>query len=416
MGPAFITAVGAAVPSQILTNEVLLQGMPWLDTSPEWVREHTGIRSRHVAGPDEHATDLGLQAALQALDRAHVAAKDTDMVILATNTSQFVYPAGAALIQQGLGNHGHCMPHAAALDVQQGCGGFLAGIILATAMVQSGACHQVLVIGADVATRMVDWTDRSCLLLGDGATACVVSDRRPPSSEVPLCLEVLGSFMQSTPDRESIFQRGGLDPRNHPLQHIEYAASLRGRITREALYARLATPPPGGGDCHFHMDGRKVYRFVRRTVPGSGYLEVLQRAGLVNAEEYAHLVANSHESSNDDPSLRTAIGHRIDRFVPHGANMVLDQELADQMHIPYERMALTLQEHGNTSAASVGIALERILRGETRYETIAKRDSEGHLTKPAHEVVVDQLRVGHNVLLLSFGAGTSWNYIAARAV
>ncbi len=416
MVPTYITAVGAALPPKVMSNEELLGGMPWLDVSPEWVAEHTGIRRRHVVSPDQHATDLGVQAAMQALQRAHCDAAATDIVILATNTPQFVYPAGASMVQQGLANLGKPMPRATALDLQQGCAGFVAGIILATAMIQSGACHQALVVGADVATRMVDWTDRSCLLLGDGATACVLSDRRPPASEVPTCLEILGSFMQSTPDRESIFQRGVLDPRNHPTQHMEHAARQGGTMTREGLYARLNTPTPGAGDFHFHMDGRKVYRFVRRTVPGSGFFEVLHKAGLVAPDELAVLQNRIGEAPSEAAELRATIGNRIDRFVPHGANMVLDQELADQMHIPYERMALSLQDHGNTSAASVGIALERILGGGTRYETIAKRDSDGNLCKPSREVVVDPIAPGHNVLLLSFGAGTSWNYIAARAV
>ncbi len=413
--PVYITGVASALPAQVFTNEELLAGMPWLDVSAEWVREHTGIRSRCVASEDQDAVDLGVQAALQSLQRAGVRAADTDLVLMGTNTSTFVYPAGAALIQGRLAELGHAMPNAAAMDLQQGCASFVAGIIMATAMIRGGDNHQVLVIGADVATRMVDWTDRSAMILGDGATACVVTDRRSHSDAAVPDLQVLGSFLRTVPDRDSIYQRGVLDPRNHPAQHAAFAAQLGGRVRSEQIAARLKTPPPEAPDHLFHMDGRKVYRFVRRTVPEPGFLTVLHRAGVVSEAELAQLATHEHPTKEDE-RLRAAIGQRVDRFVPHGANMVLDQELAEQMHIPYERMALTLQEHGNTSAASVGIALERILHGEIRYETIAKRDGHGNLTRPAQQVVVPPLRAGHLALLLSFGAGTSWNYVATRAV
>lgn len=411
--PVYITSFGTALPTQVLSNEQLVSGMPWLDASPEWIREHTGIESRHVAEADEHVTDLGLRAACQALERADVAATDTDMVILATNTSQFAYPAGAAIIQGELAKHGHAMPHATSLDVQQGCASLVASIILAASMVKSGNCEQVLVIGADVPTRMVDWTDRNCMLLGDGASACIITSRKPDTSRETPSLEILGSFMKTVPDRESIYQFSGLDARNHPQQHVEHAATLTGRVTRESLYERLRDPQQGGANQHFQMSGRQVYRFVRRMVPGAGFFEVLHRAGLVSDDEFAQVTAQGRKSSLE---LRMAIGSRIDRFVPHGANMALVQELADQLHIPYDRMALTLQEHGNTSAASVGIALDRILQGSASYETVGKRDGEGRLVKGSERVVVAPIERGHNVLLLSFGAGTSWNYVAARAI
>lgn len=413
----YITAVGAALPKQVLSNEQLLAGMPWLDASPDWIREHTGIHTRHLAQAHEHVTDLGLRAACQAfehanLEDANVAASDTDMVILATNTSQFAYPAGAAIIQGELAKHGHAMPRAASLDVQQGCASLVASIILASSMVRSGNCDQVLVVGADVASRMVDWTDRNCMLLGDGASACIVTHRKPDANRETPGLKILGSFMKTVPDEESIYQFSGLDTRNHPLQHIQHAATLTGRVTRDSLYERLRDPQQGGANQHFHMVGRQVYRFVRRTVPSTGFFDVLHRADLISDDEFAQVSTQGRRSSLE---LRTSIGNRIDRFVPHGANMALVQELADQLHIPYDRMALTLQEHGNTSAASVGISLDRILGGSARYETVGKRDGQGRLTKGSERVVVAPLERGHNVLLLSFGAGTSWNYVAARA-
>tara|TARA_R110002072_G_scaffold243682_1_gene402790 strand:- start:134523 stop:135767 length:1245 start_codon:yes stop_codon:yes gene_type:complete len=410
---AYITAVGTALPKQVLSNEQLLASMPWLDTSPDWIREHTGIRTRHVADANEHVTDLGMRAACKAFEDADISAADTDMVILATNTSQFVYPAGAAIIQGELAKNGRAMPKAASLDVQQGCASLMASTILAASMVQSGSCDQVLVIGADVATRMVDWTDRNCMLLGDGAAACVITHQKPDANRATPGLEILGSFMKTVPDHEAIHQFSGLDARNHPLQHGEHAKTRTGRITRETLYQRLGDAPESGANQHFRMMGRQVYRFVRRTVPGTGFFDVLHRASLISDDEFAQIQSHGRRVPAE---LHAAISSRIDRFIPHGANLSLVQELAEQLHIPYERMAVTLQEHGNTSAASVGITLDRILRGSTSYETVGKRDGEGRLTKGSEQVVVAPLERGHNVMLLSFGAGTSWNYIAARTV
>lgn len=413
----FITGVGAALPERVLTNEELTASMPWLDVSPEWIAEHTGIRQRHVAAPSQQATDLGLLAAQQALLQAQCDVDAVDLVLLATNSTEFVYPAGAAILQEQLAaGSARQMPHTASLDLQQGCASFVAGIILAASMVQSGNCQRVLVVGAEVASRMVDWSEKNCVLLGDGAAACVVSSELPQAPRA-MAFELLGSFMRTIPDRESIFQRGVLDPRNDPLQHIDFAKGLAGRIAREQLYARM---PALAGANLFHMDGRKVYRFVRRMVASSGYLEVMCRSGLANAAEQArireHLATDPTCLSPLGGEFLQALGSRIDRLVPHGANMVLDQELADQMHIPYERMAVALQDTGNTSAASVGIALARLSQGAVRYATIAKRDATGQIQKPAQEVAVSRLQPGMTALLLSFGAGTSWNYVAVRAV
>lgn len=420
--PVFMTGVGMALPERILTNEQLSAGMPWLDLSAAWMAEHTGIRQRHVAGPQEHATDLGCRAAAAALQAARCDADRIDLILLATNTARLVYPAGAALIQQQLATTGagqRSLRHAAALDLQQGCASFVAGIILAASMLQSRTAERALVIGADVATRMVDWTDRNAFLLGDGAAACVLDRAVSQAPGRPLALQILGSFMRTVPDRESIHQHGVLDAGNDPFVHIERARRLDRAIERADLY------PAGDRGCldrsHlFNMSGREVYRFVRRNVATSGYVETLSRSGLVAAEDRDR-VARYLQSEPDGldalgEDLLARLGARIDRFVPHGANMVLDQELADQMRIPYERMALALQDTGNTSAASVGIALSRLLRDRIRYATVAKRDAGGATTRPSREVVVEPLRAGHTALLLSFGAGASWNYVCTRAV
>jgi 3-oxoacyl-[acyl-carrier-protein] synthase III len=422
--PVYITGVGAALPERVLTNAELTAKMPWLDVSAEWIVEHTGIEQRHVARPGEHATDLGFAAALQALEHARCTPDDIDLVVLATNSARFIYPAGAALIQERLAEAlpgKTAMARAAALDLQQGCAGLVAAIILATGMVQSGTCQRVLVVGAEVATRMVDWTERNAVLLGDGASACVVSNSLPAAADRAPALQILASFMRTIPDRHSICQQGVLDERNDPFQHIEFAASQTGSFAKEQLHERLLTTDPQMLRTRlFHMDGTKVYRFVRRMVAASGYLEVLSRAGLATPEEQrlidAHVQSGAPVLSDLGEDVLARLSARVDRLVSHGANMTLNQELADQMRIPYERLAVAVRDTGNTSAASVGIALARLLRGPLGYTTISKRDPSGAITKPSRAVTVEPLQPGHTALLLSFGAGTSWNYVATRVV
>ncbi len=419
--PVFITGVGAELPDRILTNEQLVAGMPWLDVNPQWIADHTGIRQRHVVRPEDDATDLGCRAAFRAIERSGCDPAGIDLVLLATNTARLVYPAGAALIQQRLGASlpgGKALARAAAIDLQQGCASFVAGIALATAMLQSGAGQRALVVGADTASRMVDWTDRNAMLLGDGACACVLERALPAAAARPLAFEVLGTFLRTIPDAESIVQHGVLDAGNDPFRHIERGRRFGAALTREQMYADVT--PASDRSRFFAMQGRNVYRFVRRHVAATGFLEVLCRSGLVRADERARVDAfvRSEPTCLDGlgEDLLMALGGRIDRFVPHGANMVLDQELADQMRIPYERMAVALQDTGNTSAASVGLALARALQGDIRYATVAKRDAAGVITRPSRNIVVEPLQRGHHVLMLSFGAGASWNYVVARAV
>jgi hypothetical protein len=227
--------------------------------------------------------------------------------------------------------------------------------------------------------------------------------------------------MRTIPDRDSIFQLGVLDERNDPFQHIAFAKSLGRAANKAAIHGRLRPPELAGVAPHyFQMDGSKVYRFVRRSVAACGYLDVMCRAGLATAAEQQRIAEHRRGRTGGLGDLGndflTGLGSRVDRLVAHGANMVLNQELADQMHIPYERMALALQDTGNTSAASVGIALGRLLHSQVRYRTTTKREPSGAITKPARDVVVEPLVAGQTALLLSFGAGTSWNYIATRAV
>ena len=425
----WMRGLGVSIPERCLTNEALEKGMPWLRTSAQWISEHTGILQRHVADADKWATDLGYEAAAEALKNSGLKPDEIDFVLFATNTNPQIYPAGAARIQGRFGKDekGRLkMRRAGALDLQMGCASWLGAIGIAMGLIRGGTFANILVVGADVATRMVDWSDRDAILLGDAGTACVLSrDPRPDGvSDLPQ-LEMLSFFSRTDPlTADAIYQKGPLNPSNDPFNFL-------GRdlpVDLDPLKARKALYPPeffGGPEedrmQFFKMDGRKVYRFVRGTVPREGYLEVLRDAGLLgDAPEELGLDSIRGLDEVREKDRRAAIANylssKIDCFVPHSANLSLNQELAEGMKIPFENMYITLHKYGNTSAASVGLSLYEGFRQEGRYHTLTKRDGKGEIKVPSREIVVKKLAPGMNCLLLSFGAGNSWNSLMARVV
>ncbi len=423
-GRVRICGLGVYLPEARLSNEDLEQGMPWLETSSQWIREHTGIRERLVASKDEHACDLGYKAAVEALELARMDPEDIDLILLATNTSSYVYPAGAARIQNAFGNdeQGRLrMRRAGALDLQQGCSSWIGSLGMATAMIKGGQFQNVLCIGADVATRMVDWTSRDAILLGDAACACVLTGDESLQDFTMPAFEVLGHFMRTDPvQAEAIRQPGILRVSNNPLDHLGKDLNPSAGRLREQLYGTGFFPdlekdePP-----FFQMDGRQVYRFVKRVVPRQGYLEVLRNAGLLE-DAPADLGLAELTSLNDikdrDERARIAayLASKVDLFVPHSANLSLNQEVADEMGIPFERMYVTLQKYANTSAASVGLSLYESLRQPSEYATLTKRDGKGEIKVPSQDIVTPMIGENEVALLLSFGAGNSWNYLVTR--
>lgn len=419
--------LGVSIPDRCLTNEALEKGMPWLRTSAQWISEHTGILQRHVADSDKWATDLGYEAAKEALELSGMEPEDIEMVLFATNTNPQIYPAGASRIQGAFGKdeRGRLrMYRAGALDLQMGCASWLGAMGMAMGMIRGGTFSNILVVGADVATRMVDWSDRDAILLGDAGTACVLSkDPRPSGVSVFPQMELLSFFSRTDPlTADAIYQKGPLNPENDPFNFLGRDIG----VDLEPLEARKALYPPeffGGPEENrmqfFKMDGRKVYRFVRGTVPREGYLEVLRSAGLVeDAPEELGLDSIQGLDEVKDKERRMAIASylasKVDCFVPHSANLSLNQELAEGMKIPFERMYITLHKYGNTSAASVGLSLYEGLRQKGRYQTLTKRDGQGKIKVPSREITVKKLEPGMNCLLLSFGAGNSWNSLMAR--
>ncbi|MFQ5505050.1 MAG: 3-oxoacyl-ACP synthase III family protein [Planctomycetota bacterium] len=421
-----MTGLGIYLPESFLTNEQIETGMPWLDTDARWIVEHTGIQKRHVAAKDQHTTDLGFLAAKEALDLGGVEPQDIDLILMATNTSRYIYPAAAVRIQQAFGTdpRGRLIMHrAGALDLQQGCSSFIGGIGLAFGLIRGGTFKRVLVVGADVASRMVDWTDRDSILLGDAAAACVLTSEEPSRPLAFPPIEILGHFMRSdSKNADAISQKGPLNAANHPFDHIgrELIESNGHPALREQLYGRdYFGDMAEQGHRFFRMDGRQVYRFVKGIVPRQGYLEVLKTSGLLeDAPPELGIDALSSLEDIKDRALRREVvqflASKVDLFIPHSANLSLNQELAEEMGVPFERMYVTLHKYGNTSAASVGLSLYEALRHPSCYTTLTKRDGKGDVKSGGCQVSVGTLEAGQTALLLSFGAGNSWNYVMTR--
>lgn len=300
-----IAGTGAHLPPRRLTNQDLADQLArqGIETSDEWIVSRTGIRARHFAEPDVGSSDLGVLAARQALEAAGLQASDIDLIICATSTPDMVFPSTACLIQQKLGVRG-----CAAFDVQAVCSGFVYALTVADAMIQSGSARRALVIGAEVFSRLLDFSDRTtCVLFGDGAGAVVL---------------------------EASDQPGIVASRLHADGQQAGMLCAPGTVSGGAIL----------GDPTVKMDGPGVFKLAVMALEQVAN-EVLQAAGR-------------------DASC-------IDWLVPHQANLRIMQSTARKLQLPDDRMIVTLDEHGNTSAASVPLALDaavrdgRIQRGQT---------------------------------------------------
>lgn len=196
---AVIRGIGSYLPDRILPNAELSK---LVDTSDEWIRERTGIHQRHIAADGEYTSDLGVKAARAALEHAGLTSDDLDLIVVATSTPDFTFPATATIIQEKLGMH-----HGAAFDVQAVCSGFIYGSHVVNAMLKSGAAKSALLIGAETFSRILDWEDRgTCVLFGDGAGAMVLQAEENPENEAG----ILHSYVRSDGrHREMLFVDGG---------------------------------------------------------------------------------------------------------------------------------------------------------------------------------------------------------------
>jgi 3-oxoacyl-[acyl-carrier-protein] synthase III len=291
--PISITGLGSHVPKRVLTNDEL---STIVDTSDEWIMERTGIRERRIAAPDEALTDLALPAAREALEQAGVAAKDIDLLVCATVTPDMMFPTSSALLADELG-----APDAAAYDLLAGCTGFMYAVAQAYGMIAAGLAQRSLVVGGDVLSRILDWTDRSTLVLfGDGAGAVVLERVERPG--------FLGFELGADGG-------GGL--------HLSLPGSGSRRIE------------DGTGNGFVHMNGREVFRFATRVLVSSAQA-VLDRCGV----------------SVDD----------VDVYVPHQANVRIMDHAAEKLGIPRERMVVNVDRYGNTSSGSIPLALAEAQR------------------------------------------------------
>jgi 3-oxoacyl-[acyl-carrier-protein] synthase-3 len=286
-GPAVsITGLGCYVPDRVVTNDELAQHV---DTSNEWIMERTGIRERRMAAPEQALSDLALPAAQAALADAGVEAKDIDLLLVATVTADFAFPSTAALLANTLG-----AVDAAAYDLSAGCTGFMYGIAQAYGMLASGLAKRALVVGGDVLSKILDWNDRSTLVLfGDGAGAVVL---------------------------EPVPERGFLG--------FELGADGGGG---ESLWL------PGSGSRAFEdpekyvkMNGREVFKFATRVLVQSAE-ELLEQCG----------------TSIDD----------VDVYVPHQANVRIIDHATRKLGVPSEKVVVNVDRYGNTSSGSIPLAL-----------------------------------------------------------
>ncbi len=296
-----------------------------VDTTDEWILERTGIRERHIAADGELTSDLGIVAAKRALAEAEIDAKDIDLIILATSTPDQTFPASAVTIQAALG-----ITQGAAFDIQAVCSGFVYALSAADNFVKSGQCRRALVIGSETFSRILDWEDRTtCVLFGDGAGAVVVEGQRATGK--PDERGIIGSILRS-------------DGRYRNMLYVDGGPS--------------STKTVG----HLRMQGKEVFRFAVSAI--SGVIEDTLRA---------------HELSAAD----------IDWFVPHQANKRILDGTARKLGIAPEKIVMTLEKHGNTSAASIPLALDT-----------ARRDG--------------RLKQGNLVLMEAMGGGFTWGSVLAR--
>ena len=291
-----ITGTGSYLPPRRVTNADLAVELAasGVETSDDWIIERTGIRARHFAAPGVTCSDLGVEAARRALEAAAVAATEIDLIIVATSTPDMVFPSAACILQNKLGVAG-----CAAFDIQAVCSGFVYALTIADSMIKTGAASKALVIGAEVFSRILDFSDRTtCVLFGDGAGAVVLE-----ASETP---GILASDLHA-----------------------------------DGKYVGILCVPgtvSGGkvlGDPLLKMDGQAVFKLA------VGVLEDAARATLGTAR-------------------RTAAD--IDWLIPHQANLRIMQGTAKKLKLPLDKLIVTVDEHGNTSAASIPLALDAAVR------------------------------------------------------
>jgi 3-oxoacyl-[acyl-carrier-protein] synthase-3 len=298
---ACITAFGAYVPEKKLTNHDLEK---MVDTSDEWITQRTGIKERFISAENQYASDLAVKAIEDLAAASGKPLDDVDYVIVATFTPDFYTPSCAALVQRALG----LRETVGVLDINAACAGFVQGLFIANSFVTSGLAKKILVIGAEVISKIVDYSDRNtCVLFGDGAGAALVEQSKNGAGFLA------GHYGSDGNGSERLFC-SGLSRRMHGTElHIQN---------------------------HIWQDGRAVYNFAIKTVP-RGMRELVRKANLTIGD--------------------------IDWFVPHSANMRMISFICKELKIPMEKTLTSAEQYGNTSAASIPLAI-RLAAKEKKLE------------------------------------------------
>lgn len=292
-----IVGLGVSIPEKVLTNADLEK---MVDTTDEWIVTRTGMKERHIAREDQATSDLGIEAARMALDRAGLTVKDIDLIVVATNTSDTIFPSTACWIQKGLD-----APDIPAFDVSAGCTGLLYALIVAESLILSGTAKRALVIGADMLSKVTDWTDRStCVLFGDGAGALVVEESRDESGLLSHYWSADGSLAD--------------------LLHIP-AGGTRMPATAATVEGRFHT---------LKMKGNEVFKHAVRRM-GEAAVKALKRAGLEKEQ--------------------------VDYFIPHQANLRIIEATGERLKLPNDKIVVNIHKYGNCSVVTIPLAFYELV-------------------------------------------------------
>lgn len=316
---AHIIGWGKYVPPNTLTNQDLAKKV---DTTDAWIRERTGITERHIASSKESTALMALHAAREAVEAADVNPSEIELIIVATATPEYLFPATACLVQDALGAE-----RAGAFDLEAGCSGFVYALSTAAGLIRCGMYDTILVVGAETLSRILDWSDRAtCVLFGDGAGAVVLRGSDEPGG-------VLASVL-------------GADGSGGELLMVPGGGS-KNPAGPETVTSRMH---------YVKMNGREVYRFATR---------VMAQASKQAAEQAGWPL------------------EKIDLFIPHQANVRIIDSAAKALKLPPEKVFVNLERYGNTSAASIPIAL-------------------------CEAIDADKVKPGDHLLMVGFGAGLTW--------